>query len=120
VLLDPSLAGKPVIVGGLGNRGVVAAASYEARAYGVHSALPMARARRLCPDGEYLPPRFDRYEAKSREVMAIFRSITPLVEQLSIDEAFLDVRGARRLIGTGEAVAAMVRARVLAETGLRA
>jgi DNA polymerase-4 len=120
LLLDPSLAGKPVIVGGLGPRGVVAAASYEARVYGVQSAMPMARARRACPHAVFLPPRFDQYEAKSREVMAILRSVTPLVEPLSIDEAFLDVRGARRRIGTGREVAAHLRTRIRDETGLTA
>jgi DNA polymerase IV len=120
VLLDPGLRGKPVIVGGLGNRGVVAAASYEARAFGVHSAMPMARARRACPNGVFLPPRFEHYEAKSREVMAILRDVTPLVEPLSIDEAFLDVRGARRRIGTGREVAQHIRERVRSETGLAA
>jgi DNA polymerase IV len=120
VLLDPTLAGKPVIVGGLGPRGVVAAASYEARVYGVRSAMPMARARRACPDAVYLPPRFDQYEAKSREVMAILRSVTPLVEQLSIDEAFLDVSGARRRLGTGREVAQHLRTRLRDETGLTA
>jgi DNA polymerase-4 len=117
-LLDPSIAGKPVIVGGLGPRGVVSAASYEARAYGVHSAMPMANARRACPQAVFLSPRFEHYEEKSREVMAILRSITPLVEQLSIDEAFLDVQAARRRLGTGREVAAHVRERVFGETGL--
>jgi DNA polymerase-4 len=119
-LLDPTLAGKPVIVGGLGNRGVVAAASYEARTFGVRSAMPMARARRACPDGVYLAPRFGEYEAKSREVMGILRSVTPLVEQLSIDEAFLDVRGVRRHLGTGREVAEHIRTRIRAEAGLNA
>ncbi|MCU1426206.1 MAG: nucleotidyltransferase/DNA polymerase involved in repair [Actinomycetia bacterium] len=118
VLLDPALAGKPVIVGGLGNRGVVSAASYEARAYGVHSAMPMARARRACPHAVFLPPRFEHYETKSREVMTILRSITPLVEQLSIDEAFLDVKGVRRHLGTGREIAAHIRERVYDETRL--
>jgi DNA polymerase-4 len=120
VLLDPQLAGRPVIVGGLGNRGVVAAASYEARAFGVHSAMPMGRARRACPDGVFLPPRFDRYEEKSREVMAILRSITPLVEQLSIDEAFVDAYGVRRTLGAGRDVAVHIRTRIRAEAGLAA
>ena len=117
---DPALRGRPVVVGGLGNRGVVAAASYEARSFGVHSAMPMARARRACPEGVFLAPRFDRYHAKSHEVMAILRSVTPLVEPLSIDEAFLDVAGARRHLGAGHDVAARLRARLRAETGLAA
>ena len=115
---DPSLRGRPVIVGGLGGRGVVSAASYEARTFGVHSAMPMARARRACPNAAFVAPRFDRYSEKSREVMGIFESVTPLVEQLSIDEAFLDVRGARRLLGTGVEIAQVIRARVRAEAGL--
>jgi DNA polymerase-4 len=115
---DEALRGRPVVVGGLGGRGVVAAASYEARTFGVHSAMPMARARRVCPSAAFVSPRFERYAAKSREVMAIFESVTPLVEQLSIDEAFLDVRGARRLLGTGTDIARIVRSRVRDEAGL--
>jgi DNA polymerase-4 len=117
---DPSLAGKPVVVGGLGPRGVVAAASYEARRYGVHSAMPMTRARRACPDGVFLAPRFDRYTEKSREVMRVLRSFTPLVEPIASDEAFLDVGGAARIHGTGRECAAAVRRRVRDETGLTA
>lgn len=119
-LADPSLAGRPVIVGGLGPRGVVVAASYEARRYGVRSALPMARARRACPDGVFLAPRFDLYHAKSREVIRILRAFTPLVEPLASDEAFLDVSGARRLHGSGPSCAVEIRRRVRAETGLTA
>jgi DNA polymerase-4 len=115
---DPSLRGRPVIVGGIGARGVVSAASYEARRFGVHSAMPMGRARNLCPTAVFLSPRFERYSTKSREVMGILESVTPLVEQLSIDEAFLDVSGARRLLGTGSEIAAFVRARVRSEAGL--
>ena len=119
-MLDPSLLGRPVIVGGLGGRGVVSAASYEARHYGVHSAMPMSRAQRACPDGVFLPPRFGEYERFSGEVMSILRSVTPLVEPLSIDEAFLDVAGARRLHGTGPEIAQLLRRRIRAETGLTA
>jgi DNA polymerase IV len=115
---DRTLRGRPVIVGGLGARGVVAAASYEARRFGVHAAMPMSRARRACPGAVFLAPRFERYSKKSRDVMGILESVTPLVEQLSIDEAFLDVSGARRLHGTGAEIAALVRGRVRVEAGL--
>jgi len=119
-LHDPALRGRPVIVGGLGPRGVVAAASYEAREYGVHSALPMARARRACPDGVFVAPRFEVYAEVSRAVMTILRSYTPLVEPIASDEAFLDVAASRRLHGPGPECAVAVRARVRAETGLAA
>ncbi len=117
-LLDPSLRGRPVIVGGLGRRGVVSAASYEARPYGVQSAMPMAHARRACPHAVFLAPRFPEYERFSTAVMEILRSITPLVEPISLDEAFLDVAGARRRLGEGPTIAALVRARVREEVGL--
>jgi DNA polymerase-4 len=119
-LADPTLRGRAVIVGGLGPRGVVAAASYEARRFGVHSAMPMARARRSCPDGVFLAPRFDAYRDASRDVMGILRSYTPLVEPIALDEAFLDVGGARRHFGSGAEVGAAIRERVRAETGLTA
>jgi DNA polymerase-4 len=119
-LHDPALRGRPVIVGGLGPRGVVAAASYEARRYGVHSAMPMARARRACPDGVFVSPRFDAYGQASRAVMDILRSFTPLVEPIASDEAFLDVSGAARLHGSGPECAVAIRDRVRAETGLTA
>ncbi len=117
-LLDPALRGRPVVVGGLGPRGVVSAASYEARPYGVHSAMPMAHARRAIPDAVFLAPRFAEYERFSGEVMEILRSITPLVEPISLDEAFLDVAGARRRLGDGPAIGRYARTRILDETGL--
>jgi len=117
-LADPALRGRPVVVGGLGPRGVVAAASYEARGYGIHSAMPTGRARRRCPDAVFLAPRFDAYTAASRDVMAILRDATPLVEPLSLDEAFLDVSGAQRTQGDGPTIGAAIRQRVKAETGL--
>lgn len=115
---DPALGGRPVIVGGLGPRGVVAAADYRAREYGVRSALPMSQARRACPHAVFLAPRFDAYQNASREVMAIFRDVTPLVEPLALDEAFLDVTGARRIFGEPASIGAALRARVSDEVGL--
>lgn len=117
---DPALAGRPVIVGGLGPRGVVATASYEARAHGVHSALPMSRARRLCPDAHFIRPRMERYRQKSLEVFSIFEAFTPLVEGLSLDEAFLDVSASLRLFGSPHDIAAQLKSRIRAETGLTA
>jgi len=120
ILQDPSLAGRPVIVGGTGNRGVVAACSYEARAYGIHSAMPSARARRLCPHAVFLPGRFELYREHSRRLHDILTSFTPLVEGIALDEAFLDVTGARRLWGTGRDVAVRIRERIASEMGLGA
>ena len=111
---DPTLRGRPVIVGGTGGRGVVAAASYEAREFGVRSAMPTIQAERLCPNGVFLPPRFDAYQKASRAVMKIMSSVTSLVEPLSLDEAFLDVTGSRKLFGSGRNIAELIRKRVFA------
>jgi len=118
VLDNPDLKGKPVIVGGSRERGVVSSASYEARKFGVHSAQPIATARRLCPDGIYLPVRMSRYKEMSDQVFEIFFRFTPLVEPLSIDEAFLDVTGSERLLGQPEKVAIEIKQVVRKETGL--
>lgn len=118
-LLDhPELRGKPVIIGHAEGRSVVTSATYEARRFGVGAAMPISKALRLCPQAIVLPPHHDRYADFSRRVMAIFRDATPLVEPLSIDEAFLDVSGARRLLGSPAQVAQLIRERVLRETGL--
>jgi DNA polymerase-4 len=118
VLDDPSLAGKPVIVGGSKERGVVTSASYEARPFGVHSAQPVATAMRLCPQGVFLPVRMARYKEVSDTIFEIFHRFTPLVEPLSIDEAFLDVTGSRRLFGSSERIAREIKRLVRQEIGL--
>ncbi|WP_242346253.1 DNA polymerase IV [Anaeromyxobacter terrae] len=115
---EPSLRGRPVIVGGPSRRGVVCAASYEARRFGVRSAMPTAQARKLCPQGVFLPPRFDRYSALSERVFGIYRRYTPLVEPLSLDEAFLDVTASRALHGGGRDIATALKRAVRAECGL--
>ena len=119
-LLDrPELAGKPVAVGGA-ERGVVSAASYEAREFGVNSAMPVARALRVCPHLTMIPPRHGRYSEVSRQIMDILHDVTPLVEKLSVDEAFLDVGGARRLMGGPVRIATDLRARIRREVGVPA
>lgn len=118
ILHDPSLRGLPLIIGAPDGRSVVSSASYEARRFGVRSAMPVSQALRLCPTARVVPPDFTKYRAASAEVMRIFHSITPLVEQLSIDEAFLDVRGVRRLWGSPGEIAVLLRQRVQDEVGI--
>jgi len=118
VLDNPDLRGKPVIVGGSKERGVVSSASYEARKFGVHSAQPMATAMRLCPNGIVLPTRMARYQEVSEQVVEIFHIFTPLVEPLSIDEAFLDVTGSTRLFGSPIEIARNIKQKVVEKTGL--
>ena len=108
----PELAGLPVIVGGLSGRSVVLSATYQARAFGVRSAMPVSRARRLCPQATVIPPRHGLYSAVSKEVMAIFTATSPLVQPLSLDEAFLDVSGATRLLGSPAQIGRLIRAQV--------
>ena len=117
---DPSLRGRPVLVGGRARRGVVLAASYEARQSGARSAISMMEARRLCPDAVVVPPRHDRYAEVSADVFSIFRRYTPLVEGLSVDEAFLDVTASRALFGDGATIAAQIKAQIRGELGLTA
>ena len=117
---NPDLRGKPVIVGGQSCRGVVSTCSYEARRYGVHSAMSMAEARKLCPNGEYVPVRMRRYQEVSQKIMSIFHDFTPLVEQLSIDEAFLDVSGMEKLYHNTEEIGWLIKKHIAAETGLTA
>ena len=119
ILDNPELKGLPVIVGGRSARGVVSTCSYEARKFGVHSAMPLFEARRLCPHGVYLPVRPHRYAEMSGKIMAIFRETSPLVEQLSIDEAFLDLTGMERL-GGAEMIARKVQNRIMDELKLSA
>lgn len=115
----PEFRGKPVIVGSPPDkRGVVAACSYEARKFGIHSAMPSREASRRCPHGIFLPPNMKRYEAVSANIFAIMERFTPLLEPLSLDEAFLDVSGARRIFGDGPAIARKIRETIRAETGL--
>ena len=115
---DPLLKGRPVIVGGTGGRGVVAAASYEVRRFGVRSAMPMREALRRCPDAICIRPRMSHYQAVSRQIFAVFASVTPLVEGLSLDEAFLDVTASIAALGPPEAIAAEIKRRIMVDTAL--
>jgi len=115
---NPELKGKPVIVGGNSLRGVVSAASYEARKFKIHSAMPIAQAKKLCPHGAFLPVRMKRYKEISHKVFSIFQEYTPLVEPLSLDEAFLDVTSSGKLFGTAENIAKQIRAQVFEKLGL--
>jgi DNA polymerase-4 len=115
---EPSLRGRPIIVGGTSNRGVVSAASYAARKFGIHSAMPIATARKLCPHGVFLPVRMGRYQEISNRIMEIFHRFTPLVEPISLDEAFLDVTDSEMLMGRSEEIARTIKRLVREETGL--
>ncbi len=117
---NPELRGKPVVVGGSSNRGVVAAASYEVREFGVRSAMPMAEATRRCPDLIRVAPRMSRYKAVSQQIFEVFREFTPLVEGLSLDEAFLDVTDSRALHGSGQQIASVIKRAIRERTGLTA
>jgi len=117
---DPALRGKPVLVGPRSDRGVVLTASYEARPYGVGSAMPMAKARRLCPSAVIIPPRFDRYQEVSRTIVRVFSDFSPEVEALSLDEAFLDMTGSEQLFGDPQSIGRRLRVAVRQATGLTA
>src|SRR5689334_11148465 len=117
---NPALRGKPVLVGHDGPRGVVAAASYEARKWGCHSAQPMAVAKRRCPSAVITPVRFTRYHELSRKMFGILDEFSPLVEPLSVDEAFIDATGTERLFGPPEVLAATIKQRVKADLSLTA
>ena len=118
---EPALRGRPLAVGGRAeSRGVIATCNYEARAFGVHSAMSTARALKLCPQLVLLPPDFERYRAASRQILDIYRDYTALVEPLSLDEAYLDVTGIERCRGSATLMAAEIRARIHAEVGITA
>jgi len=118
ILDNPELAGKPVVVGGSSNRGVVSAASYEARRYGIRSALPIITAKKLCPNAVFLPVRMGRYQEVSERIMEIFARFTPLIEPISLDEAFLDVTASRALKGEAEEIAGKIKVLIRDELGL--
>ena len=116
----PEYRGRPVVVGALpGRRGVVAAANYRARAFGIHSAMPIAEAYRRCPDAVYLRPDMARYAGVSRQIFEILRTLSPVVEPVSVDEAYLDLTGLERLVGPPLAVGQAIKQRILEATGLR-
>ena len=115
---NPKLRGQPVIVGAAENRGVVSAASYEARKFGVHSAMPSSKAKQLCPHAVFLPVRMSHYAAISQQIREIFHRFTPLVEPLSLDEAFLDASGSEKLFGTSEAIARQIKEQISSELNL--
>jgi DNA polymerase IV len=116
---NPELRGKPVAVGGSRERGVVAAASYEAREFGVHSAMPSVAAKRKCPDLIFVKPRFDVYKVVSLQIRAIFAAYTPIIEPLSLDEAYLDVTENLKGIASATQIAEEIRAKIRTETGLK-
>lgn len=115
---NPALKGRCVMVGGTTNRGVVSAASYEARKYGVHSAMPIFQAKQICPCGVFVPPRMSRYKDVSRHIMALLKGYSPLVEMMSIDEAYIDITGCTRILGTPREIALTIKKQVQTETGL--
>ena len=115
---NPALKGAPVIVGGTSNRGVVSAASYEARKFGIHSAMPIFQAKQKCPDGVYLPVRMNRYQEVSRQVMEILKGFSPLIEQVSIDEAYMDISGVDKLLGLQRDIGLEVKGRIRETTSL--
>ncbi|MEO1244787.1 MAG: DNA polymerase IV [Pseudomonadota bacterium] len=117
---NAQLRGKPLVVGGTGNRGVVAAASYESRRYGIRSAMPMAQARRRCPELISVRPDMAKYQAVSKQIFGVFREFTPLVEGLSLDEAFLDVTASLKLFGTGEEIGRRIKQRIREQSSLTA
>jgi DNA polymerase IV len=116
----PEYRGRPVIVGGLSGRGVVSTCSYEARKFGVHSAMPMATARRLCPQAVYVQGRYPRYVELSRQIRSIFHTFSPVVEPLSIDEAFLDLTGMEALVGDATTLGEKIKQVIRQQTGLTA